>query len=65
MAFFNKHEAFGLPSGTVRAALALILVGGLLAALFLELSGEAVTVLAGLAGSATGFYFGKRDSEPE
>lgn len=65
VAFFNKQEAFGLPAGTVRATIALVLVGGLLAALFMELDGEALTVLAGLAGSAVGFYFGTRNAVAE
>lgn len=68
MAFFNKNEAFGLPQGTVRATLALLLVGALVAAIvYYDVNAEGITLLSTLAGSALGYYFGARgngDSTP-
>ena len=64
MAFFNKNEAFGLPAGTVRATLAIGLVAALVyAVIWGDVSGEALALLAALAGTAVAFYFAKRDSE--
>lgn len=64
MAFFNKNEAFGLPKGTVRAVLALTLVGALVAAILVyDVAAEGVTLLSTLAGTALGYYFGARGAE--
>lgn len=60
MSFFNKDKAFGMPAGTVRASIALILVGALVyALLFAELSGEELAILVGLASGAVAWYFAK------
>lgn len=54
----NPNEAFGLPTGTVRALLALIIVVSTVLAFFL------VRVippeLSTLAGLVIGFYFGQK-----
>ena len=64
MAFFNKAEAFGLPAGTVRAILALGLVAALIyAVIWSDITGEALAILSGAAGSAMAFYFAKREGE--
>ena len=64
MAFWNKNEAFGFPKGTVRATLALLLVGALIAAvLYYDVPAEGVTILSTLAGTALGYYFGARGTE--
>jgi hypothetical protein len=53
----NNHSALGLPPGSVRALLALILVIGFLAAIFTGLTGEALAPLAGIVGMVTQAYF--------
>ena len=57
-----KDEALGLPIGSIRAILALILVLSACAGFFLgKVSGE---FIAGLTGTAIGFYFGSKVAKP-
>ena len=64
MSFFNDKEAFGLPNGTIRALLALVLVVAFIATVFVEVaSSEAEVALAAMASSAVTFYFTKRNDE--
>ena len=69
----NNDKAFGWPSGTVRALLALILVVAVAGpAMFLtvrlaldgntEAALTTLSVLTGLAGAAIGYYFGSNGS---
>ena len=64
MSFLNNGEALGLPKGTVRALLALILVGAFIAAVFVGVSDEGLVALSAMASSAVTFYFTKRANEP-
>lgn len=57
---FNKDEAFWLPKGSIRALLALTVVGGVT---YLCLVTQNIEILSGLAGAGIGFYFSKKDSE--
>ena len=59
----NREQAFGLPKGTVRAVLALVLVGAFVYAVLIEMESQGVTALAAMAGSAVTFYFQKRGQE--
>lgn len=60
----NKTEAFGLPKGTVRAVLALLLVGAVIAAAFVPNAPQAaVATLGPLAGVAINAYFNKSKTE--
>ena len=62
MASFN--EPLGLPQGTVRAVIALLVIGTALVSLFIGDMGDADKAwLFGLAGVAFGYYFGARQSE--
>jgi len=64
LSFFNSEEAFGLPHGTVRALLALVLVAAFIGTVFIEVaSSEAQIALAAMASSAVTFYFTKRGQE--
>ena len=64
MAFFTQEEAFGLPAGSVRAALAVILVAAFIASVFVEVvNADAQIALAAMASSAVTFYFTKRGQE--
>lgn len=58
----NTH-AWWLPAGSIRALLALVLVGAFIAAVFYEVEGEGVTALAAMAGSSVTFYFTKRNGQ--
>ncbi len=65
----------GLPKGSVRSMLALLIVGAFMAiaALGAGYRGtddlkyfvEALSALAGVAGAVVGFYFGSRGSQPD
>ncbi len=57
----DKKEPLGLSRGSVRALLALLLVGGFLAAAFVGVPGESMTALAGLAGAVVTHYFNSRN----
>lgn len=57
-----KNEPLGLPKGSVRAIIALSLVG---AAIFVSVTGIDSDLLAGLSGMSVAFYFKKRDEEQE
>jgi len=60
----NSEQAFGLPKGTVRALLALVLVAAFIGTVFIEVaSTEAEVALAAMASSAVTFYFTKRGQE--
>ena len=62
----NKEQAFGLPAGTVRALLALVLVAAFIGTVFFEVaSTEGEVALAAMASSSVTFYFTKRSSEGE
>ena len=59
----------GVPPGTVRALLAILIVGGFVVFLFFgseavhgDTFDKVIAAFAALAGSATGFYFGSRAS---
>ena len=71
---FRTNEAdrslpLAVPKGSVRAILALLIVGGFVIFLFFgsvameeKIFDKILTAFAALAGSATGFYFGQRAS---
>ena len=59
----KKVHAWWLPAGSVRALLALVLVGAFVVAIFLEMESEGITALAAMAGSAVTHYFNKRGTE--
>lgn len=70
----NKHEALGLPPGSVRAILALIIIPpiilgsiSLMILMFVrEQYTSALGILSGLtgfAGSVVGYYFGTKSAE--
>lgn len=64
MSFLNKEEAFGLPTGTIRALLALVLVAAFIGTVFIEVvNPESQIALAAMASSAVTFYFTKRGDE--
>ncbi len=64
MSFFNEGEAFGLPAGSVRALLALVLVIAFIGTVFVEVANtESQIALAAMASSAVTFYFTKRNGE--
>ena len=55
--YFSHSEAFGLPKGTVRASVFLILTGTVC---LLAILGKAIPELLGVAwGSVVGFYYGQ------
>ena len=54
-----------MPPGSVRAILAILLVLGLVGAVFAGLPDGQVAVLSGAAGTALGFYFGSRGGAPQ
>ena len=56
----NKVHALGLPPSSVRALLAIMLVGGVLAAAFYDMPEGKFAALVGLAGAAIGYYFGSK-----
>ena len=58
----NSEHPLGLPPGSVRAILALAIVGAAIAGVFL-LAAEAAGLLLGLAGVVTTFYFKARSTE--
>jgi len=59
-----KDLPLGLPKGSVRALLALLLVGSAVASVFLEGVSEAgMSALFGLAGAVSIFYFNQRKEE--
>ena len=66
----NLDRALYLPNGSIRAMLALLIVGSFLNVLVLGSEPlhkhfEAIVAAFGtLAGSVTGFYFGTRSSQP-
>lgn len=63
----NPNEPLGLPHGSVRAILALMVVGATVGAY--ALSGQVAEGLIGIAGMVIGYYFGTRSgsgpAEPE
>ena len=64
MSFWTDSEAFGLPAGTIRALLAIILVGAFIASVFVSVTNaDAQIALAAMASSAVTFYFTKRGQE--
>jgi hypothetical protein len=53
-----------LPKGSVRAVIALIIIGGFVVACFVpEMPKENLTALSGLAGVCSVYYFRSRESE--
>lgn len=56
-------EPLGLPRGSVRAFLSLLIVGGFVASCFLSLDSEARVALSSLAGVVATFYFRQREAE--
>lgn len=60
-----KFDApLGIPQGSVRAILALVVIGGAVISLFVgSMSESDQTFIFGMAGVAFGYYFGARQSE--
>ena len=56
----DSREPLGLPRGSVRAILTLSLVWAVIAAVFAGVSDARLSLLAGMAGTATGYYFGHK-----
>ena len=54
----DSKQALGLPAGSIRAILSLMLIGTVCALTFLGVLDP--TILGGLAGAAIGFYFGQK-----
>ena len=66
MSFFDSKQSFGLPAGTVRGLLALVLVAAFIGTVYFEVaSAEGEVALAAMASSAVTFYFTKRSNETE
>lgn len=60
------NEPLGQPQGTVRAVIALIVIGSAIAAYMIPaVSESARTFLGGMAGVAFGYYFGARGAETQ
>lgn len=57
------NEPLGMPQGTVRAILALIVVLGALASVFIHVDPTDKTFIFSMAGVAFGYYFGARQAE--
>ena len=57
----NAQEPCGFPRGTIRATLALLLVGT--ACIYVFRNGTAPSGLMTLAGAAVAFYFSSRQQE--
>ena len=59
-----SDQPLGLPKGSVRAIIAIMLVGSAVASVFVEgVSPEGVSALFGLAGAVATFYFNQRKEE--
>lgn len=56
----NKHEAFGMPPGTVRAFIAIISVMALVGMTAWLRTDVLIGALISTAGTAVAFYFGKK-----
>lgn len=63
----NKNEPLGLPRGSVRAILALLLVASLIVftGVSMVTGAAAPEALWGLGGMVVGYYFAKRGDESE
>lgn len=63
----NKNEPLGLPRGSVRAILALLLVGSVVvfAGVSMVTGNAAPESMIGLAGMVVGYYFAKRDNDED
>lgn len=57
------NEPLGIPRGSVRAILAILIVGGFVAACFVGLTGEAMTALGSMSGVISVYYFRQRENE--
>lgn len=62
MSFFDSKEPLGLPKGSVRAIIALALIGALIVGVF-TLAPEAIAPLIALAGVVATFYFEQRRND--
>lgn len=61
-----KFDApLGIPQGSVRAVIALSVIGAAIVSLFIGVNEEAKTFIFTLAGTAFGHYFGARQSETQ
>lgn len=58
------NEPLGLPKGSIRAILTLVIVVGVLIALF-TVKGEIVDKLTPIASMVFGYYFGSRGANKE
>jgi hypothetical protein len=56
----NFNEPLGLPQGSIRAIITMVLIGALIALVFL---GKSSSYLEVLASAAFGYYFGTRGKE--
>ena len=57
------NEPLGLPQGTVRALLAVIVVVAAIASIFVSVDPSDKAFIFSMAGVAFGYYFGARQSE--
>lgn len=57
---FNFNEPLGLPQGSVRAIITLLLI---LAVIFMAFTGVVSEFIISLAAAAFGYYFGTRGTE--
>ncbi len=63
--FWNKNEAFGFPKGTVRALIALSVLGILFYTIAYNVPDQYFTAMAALAGSVITSYFSSRKREDD
>ena len=56
--YLNKDEAFWLPKGSIRAIMALVLIG---AVTYLSIYLKNMDFISSLAGAAIGYYFGAKN----
>ena len=59
----NRNEAWGLPPGSIRALLAVILTLAVIAGAFWRIPSEYYTALVGLAMSAITYYFASKTTK--
>lgn len=59
------NEPLGIPRGSVRAVLSLLVIGGFVVGCFVGLTGEAMTALGSMSGVISVYYFRQREAESE
>ncbi len=55
-----RNEPLGLPKGSIRAIITLLLLGMLGMTIFYDVDSSSMAVVAGLAGTSVSSYFGSR-----